>query len=65
MDKGVYLDVSDVYRIDHYGRIVGVNYLKSNKTHHLVSVNLLLVISDYAVFEDYPNKFNPDSGVFT
>ena len=58
--KLVYLDIDDIYGTDFYGRLVGVVYVRYNSTHCL-NVNKAMLMSGYAVIDNYDNEFNPYS----
>ncbi len=61
LGKEVLLDIDDVHRVDRYGtRLVCVVYVRHNATH-LANVNKLLLEGGYAVVDDYPNEFSPNS----
>jgi len=60
LNKRVYLDVDDLYVMDHYNRLVAVVYVEYNSTH-LMNVNKWLLVNGYAKISDHPNEFNPSN----
>ncbi len=56
--KAVYLDIDDIHETDIYGRLVCVVYVDFNSTH-LINVNEVMLLSGYAVINDYNNQFDP------
>jgi len=59
LDKTVYLDIDDRYRIDVYGRYVCVVYVEFGSSY--LNINKWLLNGNYAEISNYDNEFNPNN----